>query len=96
MVKQKKNFHYEEEHLAAVLTGKWLDNSWQGEKKKVDFFVVKGIVEGLFAKLGFNSRVTYVKAYSRRLTSWTYSYLSIRWRKSGFIAQLHPAEQKAS
>ncbi len=25
---------YEEEHLAIVLTGKWVDNAWQGEKRK--------------------------------------------------------------
>ena len=39
---------HEEEHLAAVITGKWVDHSWQGEKKTVDFFVLKGIVEGLY------------------------------------------------
>ena len=53
---------FEEEHLALVLTGKWTDNAWQGEKKNVDFFVAKGIIEALFAKLGLTERVSYVKA----------------------------------
>ncbi|PKC50250.1 class II aaRS and biotin synthetase, partial [Rhizophagus irregularis] len=52
---------YEEEHLALILTGKWLDHSWQGEKRNVDFFVAKGIVEGLFDKLGLVDRVSFEK-----------------------------------
>ena len=48
----------EEEHLAAAITGLWHSHSWQGEKKPVDFFVIKGILEGLFAKLGLTEKVT--------------------------------------
>ncbi|WP_313427797.1 phenylalanine--tRNA ligase subunit beta, partial [Siminovitchia terrae] len=42
----------EREHIAGAVTGLWVDNAWQGEKKPVDFYVVKGILEGLFKKLG--------------------------------------------
>ncbi len=42
----------EVEHLAAVLTGKWVDHAWQAETKKVDFYVAKGIVEGMMDRLG--------------------------------------------
>ena len=52
---------YEEEHVA-VLTGKWLDHAWQGEKKAVDFFVLKGIIEGVIGKLGLANRMTFVKS----------------------------------
>ena len=45
---------FEEEHLALVLTGKWIDNTWQGEKKNVDFFVAKGIVEACICKIRLN------------------------------------------
>src|SRR5699024_2502932 len=34
--------------LAGAITGNWKEHLWQGEEKAVDFYVVKGIVEGLF------------------------------------------------
>ncbi len=34
------------------MTGLALHHAWQGEKKVVDFFVVKGVLEGLFDVLG--------------------------------------------
>src|SRR5699024_5838100 len=34
--------------LSGALTGTWIDHKWQKERKMVDFYVVKGIVEGLF------------------------------------------------
>ena len=47
------------EHLAGAVTGLWHSHLWQGEKKPVDFFVVKGILEGLFEKLGISSAVEF-------------------------------------
>src|SRR5699024_3454949 len=38
----------EKERLAGALTGHWLIHEWQQEKKLVDFYVVKGVIEGLF------------------------------------------------
>ena len=86
---------YEEEHLALVLTGKWIDNTWQGEKKNVDFFVAKGIVEAVFAKLGLTERVSYVKAQVDGLHPGRTAEVQLDGVKIGVIAQLHPQEQKA-
>ncbi|WP_079528314.1 phenylalanine--tRNA ligase subunit beta [Solibacillus isronensis] len=86
---------FEEEHLALVLTGKWIDNTWQGEKKNVDFFVAKGIVEAVFAKLGLTSRVSYVKAQVDGLHPGRTADVLLDGEKVGVIAQLHPQEQKA-
>lgn len=86
---------FEEEHLALVLTGKWIDNTWQGEKKNVDFFVAKGIVEAVFAKLGLTSRISYVKAQVDGLHPGRTADVLLDGEKVGVIAQLHPQEQKA-
>ena len=85
----------EEEHLALVLTGKWIDNTWQGEKKNVDFFVAKGIVEAVFAKLGLTSRTSFVKAQLDGLHPGRTAEVLLDGEKVGVIAQLHPQEQKA-
>jgi phenylalanyl-tRNA synthetase beta chain len=85
---------FEEEHLALVLTGKWTDNAWQGEKKHVDFFVAKGIVEAVFAKLGLAERVSYVKASVDGLHPGRTAHILLDGEVVGLIGQLHPAEQK--
>ena len=85
---------FEEEHLAIVLTGKWTDNAWQGEKKNVDFFVAKGIVEAMFEKLGLTTRVSYEKATIDGLHPGRTAQVLLDGKVVGIIAQLHPAEQK--
>lgn len=85
----------EEEHIAAVITGKWVDNSWQGEQKLVDFFVLKGIVEGLFELLGQSAEVSYQKAVIDGLHPGRTADVTLSGEKIGFIGQLHPSEQKA-
>ena len=85
---------FEEEHLGLVLTGKWTDNAWQGEKKQVDFFVAKGIVEALIARLGLTERVSYVKATVDGLHPGRTAHVLLDGEVVGLIGQLHPAEQK--
>ncbi|WP_033543612.1 phenylalanine--tRNA ligase subunit beta [Planococcus sp. CAU13] len=82
----------EEEHLAIAMTGLWLDNSWQDEKKAVDFFVMKGIVEGLAAKLGVE--LEFERGEMDGLHPGRTAFLTLEGRRIGVIGQLHPTEQK--
>ncbi|MDN7245939.1 phenylalanine--tRNA ligase subunit beta [Planococcus shenhongbingii] len=83
----------EEEHLAIAMTGLWLDNSWQGEKKAVDFFVLKGIVEGLAAKLGVE--LAFERGQMDDLHPGRTAFIMLNGNRVGVIGQLHPTEQKA-
>ncbi|WP_203333180.1 phenylalanine--tRNA ligase subunit beta [Planococcus beigongshangi] len=83
----------EEEHLAIAMTGLWVDNSWQGEKKAVDFFVLKGIIEGLASKLGVE--IEFERGEMDGLHPGRTAYLMLDGRRIGVIGQLHPTEQKA-
>ncbi|WP_084246411.1 phenylalanine--tRNA ligase subunit beta [Planomicrobium okeanokoites] len=83
----------EEEHLAAAITALWLDNSWQGEKKAVDFFVLKGIVEGLAAKLDIE--LEFERGEMDGLHPGRTAFITLDGRRIGIIGQLHPNEQKA-
>lgn len=85
---------YEEEHVAAVVTGKWLDHAWQGEKKEVDFFVLKGIVEGVIGKLGLEDRISFVKTEVDGLHPGRTASILLDGEQVGIIGGLHPAEQK--
>ncbi|MCM3568339.1 phenylalanine--tRNA ligase subunit beta [Neobacillus mesonae] len=84
----------EREHLAGAITGLWTNHSWQGEKKPVDFFVLKGILEGLFAKLGLTDRVDYVKAQVEGLHPGRTAEIQLNGTAIGFIGQVHPSVQK--
>ncbi|AZU63562.1 phenylalanine--tRNA ligase subunit beta [Neobacillus mesonae] len=84
----------EREHLAAAITGLWTNHSWQGEKKPVDFFVLKGILEGLFAKLGLTDKVEYVQAQVDGLHPGRTAEIKLNGSAIGFIGQVHPSVQK--
>ena len=86
---------FEEEHLAAVLTGKWVDHAWQGEHKAVDFFVLKGIVEGVIGKLGLGERISFAKAEVDGLHPGRTASILLDGEQVGIIGGLHPAEEKA-
>lgn len=80
-------------HVAAVMTGKWVDHAWQGETKKVDFFVLKGIVEGLIDKLGLTAGLSFEKAVLDGMHPGRTANIYHNDDRIGFIGQLHPAEQ---
>lgn len=83
----------EEEHLAIAMTGLWLDHSWQGEKKEVDFFVLKGIVEGLANRLGVE--LAFERGQMGGLHPGRTAFIMLNGNRIGVIGQLHPTEQKA-
>ncbi|PYF08984.1 phenylalanine--tRNA ligase subunit beta [Ureibacillus chungkukjangi] len=92
--KTAEELPYEEEHLALVVSGKWVDNAWQGEKLAVDFFVAKGIVESLFEKLGLTERLSFEKTAVDGLHPGQTAAILLDGEKVGIIGGLHPAERK--
>ncbi len=80
-------------HVAAVVTGKWVDHAWQGETKKVDFFVMKGIIEGLMEKLGLTTGVTFEKATLDGMHPGRTANIFVGDKRVGFVGQLHPTVQ---
>ncbi|WP_047981647.1 phenylalanine--tRNA ligase subunit beta [Ornithinibacillus contaminans] len=82
----------EQLRLAGVLTGKWLEHLWQQESKKVDFYVVKGIVEGLFEHLELNFTVE--QAQLPDMHPGRTATISLNGKVIGFMGQLHPGLEK--
>ncbi|PRO64958.1 phenylalanine--tRNA ligase subunit beta [Alkalicoccus urumqiensis] len=79
----------EKTHLSAAWMGTWHEHSWQGEKKSVDFFVVKGIVEGLLAELHASAVFQPAPARPGMHPGRTADVL-VDGEVIGFIGQLHP------
>ncbi|WP_284139783.1 phenylalanine--tRNA ligase subunit beta [Virgibacillus sp. LDC-1] len=78
--------------LSAALSGMWLEQPWQQERKRVDFYVVKGIVEALFDHL--NLSVRFEQAVLPDMHPGRCATLSYGNQTIGFIGQLHPRLEK--
>ncbi|UTI42015.1 phenylalanine--tRNA ligase subunit beta [Niallia sp. RD1] len=84
----------EKEHLAGAVTGIWSTHPWQGEKKAVDFFVVKGVLEGLFQKLGVSEQITFARAEMEGMHPGRTAEIALNGVAIGFVGQVHPQMQK--
>jgi phenylalanyl-tRNA synthetase beta chain len=84
----------EKERLAGAITGVWHAHLWQGEKKAVDFYVVKGILDGLFNLLGLEKRIEYKQAKRDHLHPGRTADILLDGNIIGFVGQLHPSVQK--
>lgn len=84
----------EREHLAGAVTGLWLSHPWQGEKKPVDFFVVKGILEGLFAGLGLNKAIEFRQTVIDGMHPGRTAAIYLAGTSIGFVGQTHPNVEK--
>ncbi|WP_379965557.1 phenylalanine--tRNA ligase subunit beta [Ectobacillus sp. sgz5001026] len=84
----------EEQHVAAVLTGTYYEHAWQGEKKTADFYVLKGIVEGLMETLGVSESITYQTSERDGLHPGRTASVLLDGKEIGFIGQSHPEMQK--
>lgn len=82
----------EHARLAAALTGKWLNHPVQGDVKQVDFFVVKGILEGLFRLL--NVEATFKQARLADMHPGRCATIYVDEKLIGFVGQIHPTLAK--
>lgn len=78
--------------LAGAITGTWVNHPWQSDVKKADFYVVKGVVEGLFNYLNVNE--TYEAAKIEGMHPGRCATISLENKIIGFLGEIHPALAK--
>ncbi|MBM6613313.1 phenylalanine--tRNA ligase subunit beta [Desemzia sp. RIT804] len=82
---------HEQEHLAGVLTGSMLTTDWQGEGQKVDFYVLKGILEELLLTYGLVGKIDYVQeANYTEMHPGRTAAITLEGKEIGFMGQIHP------
>lgn len=83
-----------EEKIRATIaiTGEWLTHPWQQEKKSVDFYLVKGILEGLLDRL--NLVATFEETVIEGMHPGRTAQVKINNVEIGFIGQVHPRLQQ--
>ncbi|KON91153.1 phenylalanyl-tRNA synthase subunit beta [Rossellomorea marisflavi] len=84
----------EEEHIAGALAGLWHSHLWQGEKKAVDFYVAKGILEGMFENLGVSDAISYRQAVIDGLHPGRTAEILLNDEVIGFVGATHPEVEK--
>lgn len=84
----------EREHVAGALTGLWHSQAWQGEKKSLDFFVAKGILEGLFEKLGVSGQIAFAAAQIDGMHPGRTASVTLNGTYIGYVGQVHPKVQQ--
>ncbi|MFC0270242.1 phenylalanine--tRNA ligase subunit beta [Metabacillus herbersteinensis] len=84
----------EKERLSGAITGLWHVHAWQGEKKPVDFYVVKGILDGLFDVLGLTDVISYKQAKREGMHPGRTAEVFVADNLVGYVGQAHPVVQK--
>ncbi|MFC7393701.1 phenylalanine--tRNA ligase subunit beta [Scopulibacillus cellulosilyticus] len=84
----------ETEHAAGVLTGLENIQSWEGRKTPVDFYTVKGVLEGLFDQLGVSEKIQFAPAERDLMHPGRTADMSFNGTVIGYLGQLHPHVQK--
>src|SRR5699024_7148132 len=82
----------EQSRLAGALTGDWLSHAWQGEVKPVDFYVAKGLLEGLFQHI--DRKFTLEQTTMENMHPGRTARIKVDNRTIGFIGQIHPLYAK--
>ncbi|GEK58102.1 phenylalanine--tRNA ligase subunit beta [Marinococcus halophilus] len=76
--------------LAAVVSGRWESHLWQGETKRADFYVIKGIAEGILEELHVESRASFTLAERSDMHPGRTADIQLDGETVGYVGQIHP------
>ena len=83
----------EDTKVAMLLKGNYITNNWQGSLK-VDFYIVKGIVENLLDYLGFKNRYSYQVNELPEMHPGVSATILIDREPVGMLGRVHPSYKK--
>lgn len=83
----------EKEKLSGVLAGHRQTAGWHGNREKIDFFTVKGLLEGLFEILGVEEAVDYRKVNYDGMHPGRTAEVLLGGEVIGLLGQVHPQTQ---
>ena len=75
--------------IAGLMTGEYNTNTWQGNSK-IDFFVVKGIVEDLLTYMGYYDRYSFKRSECQDLHPGVQASIILDGRPIGILGKVHP------
>ena len=89
------DINYNEDTKVSILMKEsYINNSWNKESIKVDFYLIKGIIENLFDYLGFKNRYSYVVGSIPNMHPGISAKILIDREEVGIIGRVHPSVEK--
>ncbi|PSL44042.1 phenylalanyl-tRNA synthetase beta subunit [Salsuginibacillus halophilus] len=86
----------EREMIALTVSGTWQSHRWRGEKQPVDFFTIKGVIEGMLTELGLFEAAAFVPNTAMEgFHPGRTAEIEVHGEKLGVIGEIHPSMQKA-
>ena len=87
--------NYEEDHKVAILMkGKYISNPVNNINIKVDFYLIKAVIENLLKYLGFKNRYAFEKVSLKELHPGVSAAILIDRKQIGIIGKVHPSLYK--
>ncbi len=83
----------EDTKVSMLLKGNYISNNWQGSIK-VDFYIVKGIIENLLDYLGFKNRYSYVVNELPEMHPGMSATILLDREPIGMFGRVHPSYKK--
>ena len=81
----------EDVKLSILMKGNYISNDWMNNKIKVDFYLIKGIIENLLEYLGFKNRYSFNKEIINSLHNGISASILVDREKIGIIGKVHPS-----
>ena len=89
------NQNYQEEtKIAILMKGNYLTNEWQNNTLKVDFYLLKGIIENLLEYLGFKNRISFEVAELDCFHPGISARIYLDKDPIGVLGRIHPSIKK--
>lgn len=81
----------EETKIGVLMSGNYINNSWNGNNIKVDFYLIKGILENLFNYLGLENRYSYERLDNKNFHPGVSAKIFIDKKEVGVIGKINPS-----
>ncbi len=88
-----KNYN-EDTKICILMKGSYLETSWSNNKNKVDFYLIKGVIENLFDYLGLKNRYEFEKALINDIHPGISAKIYLDKEEIGIIGKVHPLIRK--
>lgn len=84
----------EESKIAILMKGNYISNKWQNNSIKVDFYLIKGIVENILDYMGFKNRYEFVEQTINNIHPGISAKILLDRQEIGIIGRIHPNTHK--
>lgn len=84
----------EDSKIGILMKGNYLYNKWQNINIKVDFYLIKGIIENLLNYLGFKNRYDFIPLNTKNIHPGIGAKILVDNEEVGIVGKIHPSLKK--